>query len=90
MRWLAHEQFAPAMSEGDLREELELLVRAARDLGVRAEDVQVDRVSGRAVGVFVAPDADAVRDAHARAGIGCGDVFPAEAWDAGLVLPPRT
>lgn len=90
MRWLAHEQFQPALSERDLREELELLVRAARDLGVRAEDVQVDRETGRAVGIFIADDAEAVRHAHARAGIGCGDVFPAEAWDAGLVLPPRT
>lgn len=90
MRWLAHEQFAPSLSEGDLREELELLVRAGRDLGVRAEDMQVDRETGRAVGVFVANDAEAVRRAHARAGIGCGDVFPAEAWDARLVLPPRT
>lgn len=90
MRWLAHEQFAPALSENDLREELQLLVRAARDLGVRAEDVQVDRETGRAVGIFVAASADHVRHAHARAGVGCGDVFPAEAWDAGLVVPPRT
>lgn len=90
MRWLAHEQFVPALSERDLRDELEVLVRAARELGVRAEDVEVDRESGRAVGIFVAESADAVRQAHARAGVGCGDVFPAESWDAGLVVPPRT
>lgn len=90
MRWLAHERFLPELSEQDLRVELETLVRAARTLGVRPLDVEVDRASGRAVGVFVAPDADVVRRAHARAGVGCGDVLPAEWWSAELVVPPRT
>ncbi|HLE96042.1 MAG TPA: nickel-binding protein [Candidatus Thermoplasmatota archaeon] len=90
MRFAALERFLPGLTEADLRLDLESLLRAAREVGVRPVEVDVDRESGRAVGLFVASGPEHVRAAHERAGVACDEVLEVERWWADLVVPHRT